>query len=68
MTTERASTPNVSCMAGSSSRWREVRQVSQESPHVVQIEPDPVLAAVQDHLWVPETRPWSLTCRDVGRC
>ena len=19
-------------------------------------------------LWVPETRPWSLTCRDVGRC
>ena len=19
-------------------------------------------------LWVPETRPWSLTCRDAGRC
>ena len=22
----------------------------------------------QQPLWVPETRPWSLTCRDVGRC
>ena len=21
-----------------------------------------------DSLWVPETRPWSLTCRDAGRC
>ena len=20
------------------------------------------------HTWVPETRPWSLTCRDAGRC
>ena len=20
------------------------------------------------YLWVPETRPWSLTCRDAGRC
>ena len=20
------------------------------------------------NLWVPETRPWSLTCRDAGRC
>ena len=19
-------------------------------------------------VWVPETRPWSLTCRDAGRC
>ena len=22
----------------------------------------------QHTLWVPETRPWSLTCRDAGRC
>ena len=21
-----------------------------------------------DTLWVPETRPWSWTCRDGGRC
>ena len=25
------------------------------------------LGAVEG-LWVPETRPWSLTCRDAGRC
>ena len=23
---------------------------------------------VRETLWVPETRPWSLTCRDAGRC
>ena len=27
-----------------------------------------VLEVVEDTLWVPETRPWSLTCRDAGRC
>ena len=26
------------------------------------------LAGVRLALWVPETRPWSLTCRDAGRC
>ena len=25
-------------------------------------------AATIPALWVPETRPWSLTCRDAGRC
>ena len=25
-------------------------------------------AAGVGSLWVPETRPWSLTCRDAGRC
>ena len=24
--------------------------------------------AWDDALWVPETRPWSLTCRDGSRC
>ena len=23
---------------------------------------------VPSRLWVPKTRPWSLTCRDAGRC
>ena len=25
-------------------------------------------APARPSLWVPETRPWSLTCRDAGRC
>ena len=27
-----------------------------------------LLVEAEDDLWVPETRPWSLTCRDAGRC
>ena len=29
---------------------------------------DPTVAVTAALLWVPETRPWLLTCRDVGRC
>ena len=30
---------------------------------------DAALAALATRrVWVPETRPWSLTCRDAGRC
>ena len=28
----------------------------------------PDLPGLWHTLWVPETRPWSLTCRDGGRC
>ena len=29
---------------------------------------DPTGESYLEALWVPETRPWSLTCRDAGRC
>ena len=32
------------------------------------IDADERVVEHRDVLWVPETRPWSLTCRYAGRC
>ena len=54
-------------MATASDCWERCGAVLDHDPHRPGAGPQRWLCP-QCALWVPETRPWPLTCRDAGRC